>query len=234
MTDPSKFEICVVIPARNEALAIAGVIGAIPSWVSKIIVVDNGSSDGTAKIAEQAGATVINEPVPGYGRACLAGIEEASACDIIVFMDGDGADIPAEMTSLVKPILLDHADLVIGSRALGTCEAGALTFPQQFGNAFACALMRIFWQAHYTDLGPFRAIRRETLNALAMTAPTYGWTVEMQARIAKRRIKFTEIPVSYKRRIGTSKISGTIKGTILAGVYIIGTIMREAITNSTD
>ena len=219
--------IAVIIPALNEEAAIAGVVAQVPSFVDRIIVADNGSTDRTALRARTAGAEVVDAPIAGYGRACLAGIAEAREADILVFLDGDGSDVPSELTQLVEPILNASADMVIGSRTLGQAERGALNLPQRFGNQLACSLMRLFWRGHYTDLGPFRAIRRDAYERLAMTAPTYGWTVEMQVRALKQKLAVTEVPVSYRRRIGVSKISGTVRGVVLAGAYILGTIVAE-------
>lgn len=226
----SKPIINVVIPARNEQGAIGKVISEIPSVVSRIIIADNGSTDETAPIARRAGAKVISVPIPGYGRACLAGIAASQPCDIIVFLDGDASDYPKEMTALIAPIVAGDMDMVIGSRRLGTCEKGALTIPQRFGNALACWLMAWIWGGEFTDLGPFRAIRMSSLDRLDMQAPTFGWTVEMQVRALKHGLRCSEIPVRYRKRIGKSKISGTVSGTILAGYYILGTIAREALT----
>ncbi len=226
MTDPV---IKVVIPARNEEQAIGKVLAEIPSEVTEIVVADNGSTDSTAQVAKEAGAVVVHVPEPGYGRACLAGIEACGACDIIVFLDGDASDYPAEMTKLIAPIIAGEADFVLGSRVLGVREKGALTPQQRFGNGLACFLMKLFWKSRFTDLGPFRAIRRETLESLNMQAPTFGWTVEMQVRLLKQKIPYAEVPVNYRKRIGKSKISGTLKGVILAGYYILGTILLEAV-----
>lgn len=219
--------IAVIIPALNEEQAIRGVVSRIPAFVSEIIVADNGSTDRTAERAHAAGATVISVPLAGYGRACLAGVAQAADADILVFLDGDGSDVPEEMGALVALILSGEADMVIGSRALGNAEAGSLTIPQRFGNWLACALMKLFWGAKYTDLGPFRAIRRTAYEQLDMVAPTFGWTVEMQVRALKRKLAVADIPVSYKQRIGVSKISGTMRGVVLAGAYILGTIFAE-------
>ncbi len=219
----------VVIPARNEAEAITKVITAIPENVSDIIVVDNGSSDGTGDLASAAGAQVISVPQPGYGRACLAGIAAAGNYDILVFLDGDASDFPEDMTSIITPIIAGEADLVIGSRLTGHRERGALTPQQAFGNRLACFLMRLFWGSRFTDLGPFRAITRPALQQLNMQAPTFGWTVEMQVRALKQGLSYAEVPVRYRKRIGTSKISGTVSGVILAGYYILSTIFKEAL-----
>jgi len=221
----------VVIPAMNEEKAIGKVIAEIPDIVSRIIVANNGSTDKTADVARAAGAEVVDVPIAGYGRACLAGIKTAQPCDILVFMDGDASDFPEELTGLVQPIIDDETDFVIGSRLTGESEKGSLTVPQQFGNALACWLMRLFWGGKFTDLGPFRAIRMRSLAQLNMQAPTFGWTVEMQVRVLKHGLRYTEQPVRYRHRIGTSKISGTIKGVIMAGGYILGTIFYEAAFN---
>ncbi|MEO9971967.1 MAG: glycosyltransferase family 2 protein [Hyphomonadaceae bacterium] len=219
--------IAVIIPALNEEQAIGGVVSRIPDFVDAIIVADNGSTDLTAERAADAGAQVVFVPEAGYGRACLAGVAEAKDADILVFLDGDGSDVPEEMISLIAPILSGEADMVIGSRVLGEAEAGSLTLPQRFGNKLACVLMRLFWGAKYTDLGPFRAIRRTAYERLDMVAPTYGWTVEMQVRALKQKLIVADVPVNYAKRIGVSKISGTVRGVVLAGVYILGTIFAE-------
>ena len=195
-------------------------------------IVDNGSSDNTADVAKNAGAHVVFTPRPGYGRACLAGIAAAEKYDILVFMDGDASDDPDDLQSLLEPILSGSSDFVIGSRILGDCDAGALTPQQRFGNTLACWLMNLFWGHKYTDLGPFRAIRRDAYEKLNMTAPTFGWTVEMQVRALKSGLRCHEVPVHYRKRIGVSKISGTVRGVVLAGWYILGTIFVEAARGS--
>ncbi len=222
----------VVIPARNEEGAIGKVIGEIPDFVSAVIVADNGSTDKTAEIAKSLGALVVSVPEPGYGRACLAGIDKAGDCEIIVFLDGDASDYPAEIVELIAPIQNGSAKFVVGSRVRGKIEKGALTPQQRFGNALACGLMKLFWKSRFTDLGPFRAITRDALEQLQMQAPTFGWTVEMQVRALKQKIPYAEVPVNYRKRIGKSKISGTVKGVILAGWYILGTIFLEALRKS--
>ncbi len=219
----------VIIPALNEEAVIGDVVNSIKDQVSLVIVVDNGSTDETARTAQQAGALVVSSPVAGYGRACLDGVAAAGPCDILVFMDGDGADDPADLPVLLAPILDGTTDMVIGSRLSGKVDDGALTLSQRFGNSLACFLMRIFWQGQFTDLGPFRAITRKAYDRLEMKAPTFGWTVEMQVRALKRGLSCAEIPVHYRNRIGVSKISGTIKGVVLAGAYILGTIGREVL-----
>jgi len=224
------FSVGVVIPALNEAEALPKVLAAIPGWADTVVVADNGSTDATAAVASDLGARVVHVPVRGYGRACLTGIAELrGSADIIVFLDGDASDQPSEMAALVDPIATGAASLVIGSRTLGQREQGSLTPQQIFGNALACHLIRLFWGQHTTDLGPFRAIRRDALDKLAMADPDYGWTVEMQVRAAKRGLIATEVPVSYRRRIGRSKVSGTVRGAIGAGTKILYIIAREAI-----
>ena len=224
--------IAVIIPALNEEGAIGRVLEALPAWVDQHIVVDNGSTDATADVARTHGAHVVHEPRRGYGAACLAGIAALDAPDIVVFLDGDFSDCPSEMDTLVDPILDGAADMVIGSRATGKAERGALTPHARFGNWLATRLLRLFWGVAYTDLGPFRAIRHSTLHALAMQDRDFGWTVEMQVKAARRGFRGCEVPVSYRRRIGQSKISGTLKGVIAAGTKILYTIGREAVRAS--
>ncbi|MDH3579894.1 MAG: glycosyltransferase family 2 protein [Hyphomicrobiales bacterium] len=213
--------IAVIIPALNEEQAIARVIADIPGWVDETIVVDNGSSDRTAAVAAEAGATVIAEPERGYGAACLAGIRHCEEADILVFVDGDYSDHPQELDQLVAPILSGRCDFVVGSRVTGRAEPGALTPQQRFGNWLACKLMNFFWRSCYTDLGPFRAIDARALAGLKMQDRAYGWTVEMQIKAALSGLAVDEVPVSYRPRIGQSKVSGTVKGTILAGITIL-------------
>lgn len=229
MKNPPK--VVVIIPAVNEEESIGKVVEAIPRpLVDTIIVGNNGSKDNTAEVAKKAGAVVVDESRPGYGWACLKGMEYASQMDekpdIIVFIDGDFSDYPEEMPNVVAPIIEKDIDLVIGSRALGAKEKGSMTFPQRFGNWLATRLMRLFYRVRYTDLGPFRAIKYDALMNLGMSDKTYGWTIEMQLRAAKHKLTYTEVPVNYKRRIGKSKVSGTIKGTILAGYKIIFAIFK--------
>ena len=221
----------VIIPAYNEQHSISKVIGDIPaSWVQEVVVVNNNSSDHTAQHAREAGATVVQEPRRGYGFACLRGIDyvrqQAEPPDIIVFMDADYSDHPEELPQVVAPIMEDKADMVIGSRALGNRERGSMTFPQVFGNWLATRLLRWLYGAHFTDLGPFRAIRYASLIHLDMKDQTYGWTVEMQLKAARHGLRCTEVPVSYRQRIGVSKVSGTVKGTLMAGYKIIWTIIK--------
>jgi glycosyltransferase involved in cell wall biosynthesis len=219
----------VVIPAFNEEESIAKVIRDIPKdLVSEVVVVSNGSNDSTKINAERAGATVLEEDRKGYGWACLKGITHAKSngAEIIVFLDGDYSDYPEQMNEVVQPILENKADLVIGSRALGEKEQGSMTIPQVFGNWLATRLMRVFYSIKFTDLGPFRAITVEGLDQLNMQDKTYGWTIEMQIRAAQHKLRCTEVPVNYKNRIGKSKVSGTVKGTIMAGYKIIFAIIK--------
>jgi len=219
--------ITVVIPALDEADSVGKVVEAIPRWVDRVIVVDNGSTDGTGAVAEAAGAEVVSEPRRGYGRACLRGIEALGHVDVVVFMDADYSDDPTEMPGLIDPILAGEADLVIGSRAVGEVERGALTPQQRFGNALACFLMRRLHGVRYTDLGPFRAISARGLRRLGMDDENFGWTIQMQLRAAMHRLAHLEIPASYRRRIGRSKISGTVRGVVGAGTKIIATVFNE-------
>lgn len=221
-------KVSVIIPVLNEEKAIAKVINDIPQeLVQEIIVVDNGCSDNTAEIARGHGAKVISEPRKGYGSACLAGLAVVECADIIVFIDGDYSDDPTELSLLIKPIQENQADFVIGSRK--PSEKGALLPQARFGNKLATFLIKVFYGVKYTDLGPFRAIRQSQLTALNMQDQTYGWTVEMQLKAAKMGIRVQEIPVSYRKRIGTSKISGTLIGSVRAGVKILTTIFRCSI-----
>lgn len=200
--------------------------------LSQIIVVDNGSSDRTAAVAASLGAMVVAEPRRGYGQACRAGLAHlAPDTDIVVFLDADGSDVPGEVERLLEPILADEADLVIGSRVLGQAELGALTWQQRWGNRLATTLIRLLFGFCYTDLGPFRAIRRARLHELAMQDRNYGWTVEMQLKALRRGLRVQEVPVSYRRRVGQSKISGTAKGALLAGAKILWTIVRLRLSN---
>jgi glycosyltransferase involved in cell wall biosynthesis len=224
-------DIKVIIPAYNEQKSIAQVIADIPKkWVTEIVVVNNNSTDNTMEVAEKAGATVLRENKQGYGYACLCGIEYVSQQpkkpDIIVFMDADYSDHPEELPEVVQPIIDNKADLVIGSRALGNREKGSMTPQQVFGNWLATRLMKLFYGIHFTDLGPFRAIKYDALIRIGMQDRTYGWTVEMQLKAAKHNLRCAEVPVSYRRRIGVSKVSGTVKGTVLAGYKIIWTIFK--------
>ena len=219
--------VAVIIPAMNEERSIGKVIDVIPSWVDDIIVADNGSTDTTAHAAESAGARVVYETRQGYGSACLKGMAALESPDIVVFLDGDFSDYPNEMDRLVDPIAEGSADMVIGSRNHDGIEKGSLTPQQRFGNRLACLLIGLFWHQRVTDLGPFRAVGFTELVNLDMRDPDYGWTVEMQIKAIKKNYRIIEVPVSYRKRIGTSKVSGTIKGVIGAGYKILGTIFIE-------
>lgn len=223
----------VIIPAYNEESSIGLVLADIPGeWVREVIVCNNASTDRTAEVAREGGATVVDQPRPGYGSACLAGMAHIRAKapedqpDIVVFLDGDYSDHPEELPLLVVPIMEEEMDLVIGSRSQGEMENGAMQPQQIFGNWLATNLIRLFYNYHFTDLGPFRAIRWRKLLDLEMQDPDFGWTVEMQVKAAKQKLKCTEIPVTYRRRVGVSKVSGTIRGTILAGHKILWTIFK--------
>lgn len=200
--------------------------------VREVIVCNNASTDNTAAVAQENGATVVDQPKKGYGSACLKGMDYISKKankdqpDIVVFVDGDYSDHPQEMASLIRPIIENNMDMVIGSRALGNMEGGAMQPQQIFGNWLATNLIKLFYNYNFTDLGPFRAIKYDKLLALNMEDPDFGWTVEMQVKAAKMKFQCTEIPVSYRRRVGVSKVSGTIRGTILAGHKILWTIFK--------
>lgn len=224
----------VLIPAWNEENTLPLVLADLPKeWVRQVIVCDNGSTDNTSERAKEGGAIVVNQPARGYGNACLAGMRYLETLpaseqpDIVVFLDGDYSDFPEELPKVVAPILNEGKDMVIGSRRLGGMEPGAMTLPQRFGNWLAPAMIRIFYGYHFSDLGPFRAIRWEKLKEMGMCDQNYGWTVEMQIRAAKMKLACAEVPVQYRKRAaGYSKVSGTIKGSVLAGWKIITTIFR--------
>jgi len=224
-------KIDVVIPAYNEESSIGSVIADIPKeLVREIIVCNNNSKDRTAEVAKSGGATVVLATNPGYGSACLKGLEyihnKADHPDIVVFLDGDYSDHPEEMELVVAPILKEDVDMVIGSRALGNLESGSMQVQQIFGNWLATTLIKAFYKYEFTDLGPFRAVKYDKLVALNMQDPNFGWTVEMQVKAAKMGFKTKEVPVNYRKRIGVSKISGTLKGTLLAGHKILWTIFK--------
>jgi glycosyltransferase involved in cell wall biosynthesis len=230
----------VIIPAYNEAASIGKVIGDIPSIVSEVIVVSNNSTDTTEKVAREAGATVLSEPRKGYGYACLKGMDylaaapdfksgtgaQSDSTPIVVFLDGDYSDYPEQLNEIVSPIIENNTDFVIGARDKNLREKGSMTGPQIFGNWLATTLMKLFFRSKFTDLGPFRAIRYDKLLALNMEDKTYGWTVEMQLKALRMKYSCVEIPVKYRNRIGVSKVSGTIKGAIFAGVKILGWIFK--------
>ncbi len=221
--------IAVIIPVLNEQEALPLVLRNLP-WeiLCEVLVVDNGSTDATAEVASRLGARVIHESHRGYGAACLAGIRALHPSDIVVFLDGDYSDHPEELPQVVKPIREGQADFVIGSRLLGAREPGALLPQARWGNMLAVTLIRWLFGIRYTDLGPFRAIRWSALQALGMRDQGFGWTVEMQVRAATTGLRIKEVPVSYRKRTGHSKITGTLRGTVLAGWAIITTILRHA------
>lgn len=227
MSNPTIY---VIIPVYNEEASIANVIGDIPEIVSEIIVVNNNSTDKTASVAENNGATVLSEKNKGYGNACLTGLgyisEKQQRPDIIVFLDGDYSDYPEELTKIISPIIEDNIDFVLGARTAKLRQKGAMTIPQIFGNWLATSLMRLFFGSKFTDLGPFRAIKYAKLLELHMEDKTYGWTVEMQLKVIEKKYSYVEVPVNYRKRIGVSKVSGTAKGVIFAGVKILGWIIK--------
>ena len=219
----------VIIPAHNEEKSIGKVLQAIPEYyVRNKIVVCNCCTDETFSEVEINGGIALIENHKGYGWACLKGMDyvKANPPDVVVFMDGDYSDYPEELPNLIEPMLHSEIKLVIGSRVLGKREKGALTPQQIFGNWLATKLLKIFYNATFTDLGPFRAIDYNTLTAIQMTDKTYGWTIEMQIKVAKKKMQFCEVPVNYKKRIGVSKVSGTVKGTLLAGIKIIFAVFK--------
>ncbi len=223
-------KISVIIPAYNEEQSIGLVIGDIPKIVDEVIVVNNNSKDNTAKIAANSGATILFEKNSGYGYACLQALkyiaQKKNKPDIVVFLDGDYSDFPEKLTQIVKPIISENIDFVIGARMKSLRGIGSMTFPQRFGNKLATTLMRLFFNSKFTDLGPFRAIKYDKLVALKMEDKTYGWTVEMQLKALKNNYSYIEVPVPYRNRIGVSKVSGTVKGAIFAGVKILSWIFK--------
>lgn len=227
--EPILHHVVVIIPALNEELSIGKVVRAIPDdAASGIIVVDNGSRDKTPEEAANAGAVVLSEPRRGYGHACLKGIAYAKTLHphVIAFVDGDMSDYPEDLPSVTRPILEEGYDMVIGSRMLGKREPGAMLPQALFGNMLACFLIRLFWGEKFTDLGPFRAIRADALEKLNMNDTTFGWTVEMQVKAAKLGLRCAEVPVRYRKRIGKSKVTGTISGTLKASAKILYTIFK--------
>ena len=223
----------VIIPAYNEEGSIGFVLQDIPKIVSEVIVVSNNSTDATEKVAASNGATVLQEPNKGYGYACLKGMDYIAGLaikpDIIVFLDGDYSDYPEQLLELVAPIIERDIDFVVGARVKKLREIGSMTFPQQFGNWLATSLMSLFFNSKFTDLGPFRAIKYRKLLALKMEDKTYGWTVEMQLKALKKKFSYTEVPMRYRNRIGVSKVSGTVKGAIFAGIKILGWIFKYSL-----
>ena len=222
--------ILAIIPAFNEELSIAKVIKEVPSDIIKeVIVVNNNSTDNTAKAAKDAGATVLDESFQGYGAACLRGIEyaETKNCDVVVFLDGDYSDYPEEISLILNPIINDDFDFVVGSRIIGKREKGSLPFQSRVGSIISGFLINLFWDFKFTDLGPFRAIKFVKLLSLDMKDKWYGWTVEMQIKAAKKNYKILEVPTSYRKRIGESKVTGTFKGTFMASIIILKTIFSQ-------
>lgn len=225
--------IYVIIPAYNEEESISKVVGDIPEGlVKEVVVCNNGSTDQTAENAAAAGATVVDQPLKGYGNACLKGLSHiatktgADRPDIVVFLDGDYSDYPEQMPEVLAPILTDQADMVIGSRATGAREKGSMMPQQIFGNWLATTLIKLLYRVEFTDLGPFRAIRYDSLLEINMQDQTFGWTVEMQVKAAKLKLRCAEVPVRYRQRIGVSKVTGTVKGSIMAGYKILWTIFK--------
>jgi glycosyltransferase involved in cell wall biosynthesis len=221
----------VVIPALNEEASLPLVLADLPRPpVRRVVVADNGSRDGTARVAREGGAEVVTAARRGYGSACLAGLDHLRRTgppDVVVFVDADYSDHPGELPRLVAPILTGEADLVIGSRVLGEREPGALLPQARAGNLVACVLIRLFYGHRFTDLGPFRAIRWESLEEIGMSDPDFGWTAEMQVKALRHGLRATEVPVSYRRRVGASKITGTVSGTVRAGYKILWTVARH-------
>jgi len=233
MSENNSQNIVLIIPALNEESGISAVLQALPPAIfSEIVVCDNGSTDKTAEVAAKGGATVIFEPRKGYGSACLAAIAylknkiQTQAIDIVVFLDADNSDHPSDIIKILKPFEKKEVMMVIGSRVLGEREKDALLFHQKFGNLLATSLIKWLYGTHFTDLGPFRAVRWNALISLNMQDIDFGWTVEMQVKVAKNKWSFVEVPVNYRKRLGKSKISGTFKGSILAGYKILWTIFK--------
>ncbi len=229
--------VSVIIPALNEEEPIRDVVGEVVATgiAAEVVVVDNGSTDRTAQRARDAGARVVSEPTPGYGRACMAGVRAVSPkCDIIVFLDGDGSDCPEFMNRLVDPIAAGMHDFVIGSRTRGQREPGSMNFQQIFSGRIAGSILRLLYGVRYTDMCPFRAIRYSALERLSMKEETYGWNIEMQMKAARAGLRILEIPVNHRRRAGgESKVSGTLRGTFIAGARIITTLLRIAFERKT-
>lgn len=222
-------QVAAIIPALNEERSIEKVLAAIPAWVDEVIVVDNGSTDATAARARAMRARVVSEPRRGYGAACLRGIRALRDAGVVVFLDADFSDYPEDMGQLVDGIVAGEVDFALGSRVAGGNPPDALTPQQRGGNFAACALIRLFWRVRYSDLGPFRAIGRQALEQLEMRDRGFGWTVEMQIKAAQRGLRIREVPARYRRRIGRSKISGTVKGSVMAGLKIVYVILAAAL-----
>jgi len=221
--------IAVIIPALDEEAAIGGVVRAVPKdLVQEVIVVDNGSRDRTGEMAQAAGARVVREPTRGYGAACQAGVKAAEGADLLVFLDGDGSDDPREIPALLRPIVEGRADLVLGSRTLGRSEEGALTTHQRLGNWFVLLLIRLLYGLRLSDLGPFRVVTASAIRSLEMEHRTYGWPVEMLVKAVKKGYRIVEVPTSCRKRIGRSKVAGTVRGSLLAGFHLVSTALRYA------
>lgn len=224
-------KVVVIIPAFNEEVSLPSVIKDIPSFVDEIVVTDNGSTDNTFEVAKRCGATVLKESEKGYGAACLKAIDyiKDKSYDIVVFLDGDYSDFPEEMKLVIEPIINNDYDLVIGSRMIGKREKGAMLPQALFGNWLSAFLIKLFWNYNFTDLGPFRAIKYSSLIKLNMQDRNFGWTVEMQIKAAKQKLKTTEVPVSYRKRIGKSKVTGTLSGTVKASLKILYLIFASVL-----
>lgn len=221
--------VAAIIPALDEEEAIGDTVSRMDRrLVHEVIVVDNGSRDRTSERAAAAGARVMFEPRRGYGSACRCGVEAAAGAQVLVFLDGDGSDVPEDLPHVLTPILRGEADLVLGSRTLGAREPGALAAHQRWGNRLVLALLRVLYRVRLTDFGPFRAIRAEALASLGMGHPSYGWPIEMVVKAAKRGLRIVEVPVNCRRRIGRSKVTGTVRGSLLAGCHLIATVLRYA------
>lgn len=225
----AAFRICAIIPALDEEAAIGDMVRRLDRrLVHEVIVVDNGSRDRTAARAAAAGARVVREDRRGYGRACLTGVEAAGDADVLVFLDGDGSDVPEELPRLLAPLRRGEADLVLGSRALGAREPGSLQAHQLWGNRLVLLLLRLLYGVRLTDFGPFRAVRAAALHRLGMSHPTHGWPIEMVVKAARRGLRIAEVPVTCRRRVGRSKVAGTLRGSLLAGYHLLATVLRHA------
>jgi len=229
VTPRNPMRVTAIIPALDEEEAIGETVAHLDrGLVQEIIVVDNGSRDHTADRAAAAGARVVFESRRGYGSACLAGVKSSQSAEVVVFLDGDGSDVPEDLPRILAPILRDEADLVLGSRIRGRPEPGSLSAHQIWGNRVVLTLLRLLYGVRLTDFGPFRAIRMEALTRLGMSHPTYGWPIEMVVKAAKSDVRIAEVPVNYRRRVGRSKVAGTVRGSLLAGYHLIATVLRYA------